>query len=166
LGRGDFGGKENQQSRIDSPRGVAYNRTMKPTLTLVVAVIVALLFNIEWEWRPSESSMFSLGGPPGGIAACAIVCLVLIYRSFLAIQDLLISRRYLDARVTTPLDLLPWIVLLPLAVTYIARGENWVFKWGDHEFRLIYFLAILITVFVLQIYTVISRILKRAQVRD
>jgi hypothetical protein len=107
-----------------------------------------------------------LGGPPGGIAACAIVCLVLIYRSFLAFQDLLIARRYLDARVTTPLDLLPWIVLLPLAVTYIARGENWVFKWGDHEFRLIYFVAILITVFVLQIYTVINRILKRALVRD
>jgi hypothetical protein len=155
-----------RQSRIDSPRDVAYNRTMKPTLTLVVAVIVTLLFNIEWEWRPSESTTISLGGPPGGIVACAIVCLVLIYRSFLAIQDLLIARRYLDARVTTPLDLLPWIVLLPLAVTYIARGENWVFKWGEHEFRLIYFLAILITVFVLQVYTVISRIVMHTKAGD
>jgi hypothetical protein len=29
LRRGDFGGKENWQSRIDSPRRVAYNRIMK-----------------------------------------------------------------------------------------------------------------------------------------
>ena len=136
---------------------------MKSTLTLVAAVITALLFNIEWEWHPSTTSTITWGGPVGGIVLCAVICMLLIYRSFLAIQDFLIAKRYLTARVTTKLDLLPWIVLLPLAVAYIARGNSWFFKWGDSKWKFWYFVALLVSVFVFQIYTVIRRVVQHAK---
>ncbi len=136
---------------------------MKNTITLAVAVIIALLFNIEWEWHPSGITTITWGGPIGGIVLCAIICLVLIYRSFLAIQDFLIAKRLLTTRVTTKLDLLPWIVLLPLGVTYIARGDSWFFKWGDSKWKFWYFVALLVSIFVFQIYTVIRRVVQHAK---
>ena len=136
---------------------------MKRTIMLIVAAIVALSFNIEWVWHPTPTSTISLGGPPGGIALCGLVCMVLIYRSFLAIQDFLIAKRYLTSRVTTAFDLLPWIVLLPLAVGYIARGDGWVFQWGESKLKFWYFIALLVSVFVLQVYTLIRRLAESAK---
>jgi len=136
---------------------------MKNTLILFAAVAIALLFNIEWEWHPSATSSVTWGGPAGGIVLCAIICIVLIYRSFLAIQDFLIAKRYLATRVTTKFDLLPWIVLLPLGVGYVAHGDGWSFKWGQNDLRLWYFLALLMSVFTFQIYTLIRRVVQRAK---
>jgi len=136
---------------------------MKKTITLTGAVILALLFNIEWEWSPSPTSKFTWGGPLGGIAVCVVVCLVLVYRGFLALQDFLVARRYLSSRVTTAVDLLPWVVLLPLATTYIARGEGWSFRWGDSGLRFWYFIALVVSVFVFQIYTLIRRVAENAK---
>jgi hypothetical protein len=139
---------------------------MSQTLMLVVAVLVALSFNVEWTWQPSSTSTISFGGPPGGIALCGLVCMMLIYRSFIAIQDFLIAKRYLTARVTTAFDLLPWIVLLPLTIGYIGRGNGWVFQWGESKLKFWYFIAILVSVFVLQVYTLIRRIAENAKGND
>ena len=136
---------------------------MKKTLNLAVAVVTALLFNIEWEWRPSGLTTITWGGPIGGILLCAAICLVLIYRSFLAFQDFLIAKDLLTSRVTTKLDLLPWIVLLPLGVSFIARGDNWFFKWGDSQWKFGYFVALTVSVFVFQIHTVIRRVVQHAK---
>jgi len=136
---------------------------MKNILTLVVAVTIALLFNIEWEWHPSATSAITWGGPGGGIVLCAVICMVLTYRSFLAVQDILITKGYLTTRVTTKLDLLPWIVLLPLAAGYIARGDGWLFKWGESKWKFGYFVALLVSIFVFQIYTVIRRVVQHTK---
>ena len=136
---------------------------MKQTLKLVIGVLVALAFNIEWTWHPTPESVVNFGGPPVGIALCGLVCLVLLCQSFLALQDFLIARRYLAARITTALDLLPWIVLLPIAIRYIARGKDWVFQWGVSELKFWYYLALVATLFILQGYTLIRRIADNAK---
>jgi len=136
----------------------ALNEFMKQILTLATATVVALLFNVDWEWHTSSTCTLTWGGPPGGIGFCAVICAVLVYRSFLALQDILIARGYLGSRVTTAFDLLPLIILLPMAVGYVARGEGWVFKWGEHEMKGGYYLAVLGSVFVLKIYTVLRRV--------
>jgi len=136
---------------------------MKKNITLAAAVILALLFNIEWKWSPSPNSEFTWGGPLGGIAVCIVVCMVLVYRGFLAFQDFLIARRYLASRVTTTFDLLPWLVLMPLGITYIARGDGWSFRWGENELRFWYFIALIVSVFIFQIYTMIRRVADNAK---
>lgn len=138
---------------------------MKNKITLIAAVILALLFNIEWEWTPSPTSKVTWGGPLGGIAVCAILCMVLVYRSFLALQDFLAARRYLASRVTTAFDLLPWLVVLPLATTFIERGEGWSFQWGGSKWRTWYFFALVVSVFVFQCYTLIRRVADSANAR-
>lgn len=136
---------------------------MKSSVALAIAVILALAFNIEWEWHPSETSTVNFVGPPAGILLCAIICIVLIYRTFLAIEDLLIAKGYLAERTTTALDRLPWIVVLPFALVYITRGDDWYFKWGESDLKLWYFLALLTSVFALRIFTVVRRVADRAR---
>jgi hypothetical protein len=131
---------------------------MKKTWPPAALVILALVFNIEWEWSPSPMSQFWWGGPESGIAVCVIICFVLIYRGFLAFQDFLVRRSYLPSRVTTAVDLLPWIVLLPIATTYVYLGEGWSFRWGDSGLRFWYFIALVVTVFMYQIYTLMRRV--------
>ncbi|MGD0263169.1 MAG: hypothetical protein ABSD29_25665 [Verrucomicrobiota bacterium] len=135
---------------------------MKQILILATATVVALFFNAEWEWHTSSTSTVSSPGPPGGIALCAVICAVLVYRSFLALQDILIARGHLGSRVTTAFDLLPLIILLPMAVGYVARGEGWFFKWSTGEITWWYYLAVLGSVFVLKIYTVLRRVADKA----
>jgi hypothetical protein len=136
---------------------------MKNTLILVLTASIALLFNIEWEWHPSSASTITWGGPIGGIVLCAVICMVFIYRSFLAIQDFLIAKRYLTTRVTTKIGLLPWIVLLPLTVNYIARGDSWFFKWGESKWKFWYFITLLASIFLFQVYTVIRRVVQNVK---
>jgi len=140
----------------------ALNEFMKQILILATATVVALFFNAEWEWHTSSTSTVSSPGPPGGIALCAVICAVLVYRSFLALQDILIARGHLGSRVTTAFDLLPLIILLPMAVGYVARGEGWFFKWSTGEITWWYYLAVLGSVFVLKIYTVLRRVADKA----
>ena len=87
---------------------------------------------------------------------------MLVYRSFLALQDILIARGYLGSRVTTTFDRLPLIILLPMLFHYIARGEGWTFKWSSDEITWRYYLAVLASIFVLKIYTVLRRVAEKA----
>ncbi|MEO6054145.1 MAG: hypothetical protein ABIP97_09050 [Chthoniobacterales bacterium] len=136
---------------------------MKRFLYLSVAVILAMLFNIEWEWHLPAGSLLTWHGPAGGTSLCVIIITVLFYRSFLYFQDFLISRGYMRCRVRTPFDMLPLIILLPLAFTYIARGTSWVFKWGEGETKMWFYLSILASIFAYQFYLVVKDVAHNAK---
>jgi hypothetical protein len=134
-------------------------------LSFTVVLIIALLCNIEYESHSvihNGSYSRTWNGPATGIFVRVIVCMVLTYRSFLAIQDFLIAKHYLASRITTTFDMLPWAVLVLTLIEFREAGDNWSFKWGG-ELKPWYFLAILVSVFVLQIYTLIRRVADRAK---
>src|ERR1039458_5049756 len=140
---------------LTKPERYRFWKNLKQILAFTVVLMMALLCNIEYESHSvSQHGASSIGGngPATGIGACVIVCMVLIYRSFLAIQDYLIAKHYLASRISTTFDLLPWAVLVPMLIVFREAGDNWSFKWGG-ELSPWYFLAILVSVFVLQIYT-------------
>lgn len=129
---------------------------MKKTLAFITAITIALFCNIKGEWHPSLNETVTLGGPRAGIALCAILCAILIYFTFLAIQDFLIAKRYLLSRVRTRFDILPILILIPLGIQYSAHGSTWSFKWGDSEWGSLYFISILVVIFAYQIYRVVK----------
>lgn len=133
---------------------------IKKMLITIAASLVALAFNLEWESHPSPNTTIKWGGPPWGLALCGVICMVLIYRTFLTFQDFLIKKHYLERRIQTSVDLVPLIILLPFAVGYSVRSEAGFFAWGENEWRPLYFVAILITIALFQFFRVVQHVSK------
>jgi hypothetical protein len=87
---------------------------MMRTLLLIAAALLALLFNLEWTWRPKPHSVLRFPGPDLGLFLCAGLVLGLLHQAFLDLQMLLIDRGRLSGRIRTPFDRLPVLLLIPL----------------------------------------------------
>jgi hypothetical protein len=145
---------------------------MKPFFVNVIrgmiAFVLALLCNIEYHWKKPHQggfSAFDFPGPLTGLLICCIIGAVLVYRSFLTIQDILVSRGYLSAHVRTVYDYLPLLLVPPFVIGYGNSGTNAAgvyssFQWGP-EMKVWFYIAILCTIFLFQILCVLREVLRR-----
>jgi hypothetical protein len=152
---------------LTKPERYRFWKNSKRIIIFAAVFIIAALCNIDYEARSEfqnrVTSTVSWNGPVFGIGVCVIICMVLAYSSFIAIQDFLIARNYLTSRVTTNFDMLPWGILLLMMFGYSSSGDTWHFKWAGQEMTFWYFLALLAAVFSLQAYTVVRRVANQAR---
>lgn len=130
---------------------------MKRVLLLLTAALLALLFNLEWDWRMGGDRSMTFTGPNLGLATCAGLMLLILHWAFRGFQDLLIARGDLTERIRTPFDVLPGLLIVPLAIGGGCQGETWTLDWGLHPLKLWYFIALLGAVFAYQVLTLVRR---------
>jgi len=166
AGKKPNGKVEKFKSFFTKAEKLRFSKNSKQIIAFTAAFIIAALCNIDYESHAMSgnrvTSTTTWNGPVTGIGVSVIICMVLVYRSFLAIQDTLVAKHYLASRVTTIFDMLPWGILAIMVIGFSSNGDNWAFKWGGQQSTFWYFLALLATVFLLQAYTVVRRIAERA----
>ena len=120
---------------------------------------MALLFNLDWEWKPKPQSSIQFSGPDIGLFLCIALSLLWLHRAFRDFQGVLMARGILTEPIQTPLDRLPILILVPLMLGGSWRGHTWTLEWGRHDLKLWYFLAILVAIFSFQVLMLVRRVL-------
>jgi hypothetical protein len=134
----------------------------------VLWLLLPLLALIHFEYNAEGWNLYYRGT---GTAIFALIILGagLCIKIFNSVQDLYIAKGIIDKRISTPYDLLPFIIIFPFAIGFRFFGDllqgpvgipgyRWLFEWGESDYKWLIFLGILAVLFVYRINVLIRKV--------
>jgi hypothetical protein len=139
------------------------------------AIALLLLACVRFEYQTASWSINS-PGLAGGLVVLGIIALVLLFRIFNAAQDACISRGLLHSRIHCKYDVLIPIGILAVFVQVRYCGERfrdgpgksgfrWEFVWGDRDWSVPFFVALVGVVLLIRILYLVRAIAQESDVK-
>ena len=131
-----------------------------PVFWFLFACATLIYYERNWE----KGGKICFDGFGVGLFVSIILCIILCICIFRRIENILIARGSIQARISTPYDLFPILLLLPFFIhaQWFGRPiswpvpdvhtDEWVFKWGQNDYQMLVYLAILGLLFLYRVY--------------